>query len=76
MTEKETEIFKGVLKKNGIPCREKPRTKEELANLIFIYNEKKETLEIKSKDHILTKDETFIPTPGLCETYLTTESEK
>ncbi len=76
MTQNEIEIFKGVLKKNGIPCRKKPRTKEELSNLICVYNEKTDTIELKPKDHIVTKDEIFIPTDGLSETYFASESER
>jgi len=69
MTEKEVEIFKEVMKKNGIPYREKPRTKEEMSNLICIYNKKTSTFTIKHKDYVLTKDEVFIPINGLCKDY-------
>jgi len=69
MTEKEVEIFKEVMKKNGIPYRETPRTKEEMANLICIYNTKTNTIALKPKDYILTENEVFIPTKGLCEDY-------
>jgi len=69
MTEKEVEIFKEVMQKNGIPYRETPRTKEEMANLICIYNTKTNTIALKPKDYILTENEVFIPTKGLCEDY-------
>lgn len=69
MTEKELENFKEVLQKNGIPCRETPRTKEELANLICIYNKKTDIIALKPKDYVLTEDEVFIPIKGLFEDY-------
>ena len=69
MTEKEVEIFKEVMQKNGIPYRETPRTKEEMSNLICIYNKKTSTFIIKHKDYVLTKDEVFIPISGLCKNY-------
>lgn len=69
MTEKEVEIFKEVMQKNGIPYRETPRTKEEMENLICIYNKKTSTFAIKHKNHILTSDEVFIPIKNLCKNY-------
>lgn len=69
MTEKELKNFKEVLQKNGIPCRETPRTKEEMANLICIYNTKTDTIALKPKDYVLTENEVFIPIKGLCEDY-------
>ena len=69
MTEKEVEIFKEVMQKNGIPYRKTPRTKEEMSNLICIYNKKTSTFTIKHKDYVLTKNEVFIPIKGLCKDY-------
>ena len=69
MTEKEVEIFKEVLQKNGIQYRETPRTKDELANLICVFNKKTKMIDLLPKDCILTKDEVFIPIKGLCEDY-------
>ena len=69
MTEKEVEIFKEVMQKNGIPYRETPRTKEEMSNLICIYNKNTSTFTIKHKDYVLNKDEVFIPIKGLYKDY-------
>ena len=74
MTEKELKSFKETLQKNGIPYRETPRTKEELQNLICVYNTKTDTIALKPKDHILTEDEAFIPTKGSYDNYTVSTS--
>ena len=75
MAVNERERFNKILQKNGIGCRKEPRTKEEMANLICIYNTTKDTIELKPKDYVLAEDEIFIPTEGLSKEYTSAASD-
>ena len=76
MTENELKCFKRALQKNGITCNETPRTEEELANLICVFNIKEHTFAIQPKEYILSKEEVFIPVKGLYENYISLKANK
>ena len=76
MTENELKCFKEALQKNGITCQETPKTEEEMANLICVYNIKAQTFDVKPKEYKLGKYEVFIPLKGLYENYSTQTSDK